>query len=444
MTISRTNYTDADTLGDVLGDGGDLDTDLTAVFGQCNDNEDDIAALDAEVIKDTGNQTVAGVKTFSSEPIISDLTASTAVVSSATKELVSSTVTVTELGYLANASSELQAQIDATVKDTGNQTVAGVKTFSSSPIVPTPTTDMQTSTKKYVDDNTDLVNDTAPTLGGNLDVDSNEIINVDKLGIGRTPYYVLDVLQDSGDAVMRIKAEDDPAYAAITLDSTNTAAYIMFKRNSVEQSRIAGTVNKLAFYTGSAAALAMDINSSQIVTFVNMPVTPSTAPTTDYQVANKKYVDDLRRAYVRLQDERAAGFFGGTFTQGAWQTRTLNRENYDGNSLCTLSSNTIVLTAGTYIVQGSAPAYAVDGHKARLYDTFNSNVLLIGTSEYADATNLVMTRSIISGHITVASDSIIELQHYCDATKTTDGFGIGSSGSGEDEIYSVLEFWRTT
>ncbi len=35
---------------------------------------------------------------------------------------------------------------------TGNETVAGIKTFSSSPIVPTPTTDMQASTKKYVDD----------------------------------------------------------------------------------------------------------------------------------------------------------------------------------------------------------------------------------------------------------------------------------------------------
>lgn len=33
-----------------------------------------------------------------------------------------------------------------------NQTVGGVKTFSSSPVVPTPTTDMQASTKKYVDD----------------------------------------------------------------------------------------------------------------------------------------------------------------------------------------------------------------------------------------------------------------------------------------------------
>ena len=35
---------------------------------------------------------------------------------------------------------------------TGDQTVAGVKTFSSSPIVPAPTTDLQAATKKYVDD----------------------------------------------------------------------------------------------------------------------------------------------------------------------------------------------------------------------------------------------------------------------------------------------------
>lgn len=36
---------------------------------------------------------------------------------------------------------------------TGDQTVAGVKTFSSSPLVPAPTTDLQAATKKYVDDN---------------------------------------------------------------------------------------------------------------------------------------------------------------------------------------------------------------------------------------------------------------------------------------------------
>ena len=40
------------------------------------------------------------------------------------------------------------------VNNTGDETIAGVKTFSSSPIVPTPTTDFQVATKKYVDDKT--------------------------------------------------------------------------------------------------------------------------------------------------------------------------------------------------------------------------------------------------------------------------------------------------
>jgi hypothetical protein len=53
----------------------------------------------------------------------------------------------------ADAIAALKADDNAVVKLTGDQTVAGVKTFSSSPVVPTPTTDMQAATKKYVDDN---------------------------------------------------------------------------------------------------------------------------------------------------------------------------------------------------------------------------------------------------------------------------------------------------
>lgn len=41
---------------------------------------------------------------------------------------------------------------DSTVGISGNETVAGIKTFSSSPIVPAPTTDLQAATKKYADD----------------------------------------------------------------------------------------------------------------------------------------------------------------------------------------------------------------------------------------------------------------------------------------------------
>lgn len=44
------------------------------------------------------------------------------------------------------------AKPSETVNLTGDQTVNGIKTFNSSPIVPTPTTNFQASTKKYVDD----------------------------------------------------------------------------------------------------------------------------------------------------------------------------------------------------------------------------------------------------------------------------------------------------
>jgi hypothetical protein len=45
------------------------------------------------------------------------------------------------------------------VMNTGNETVGGIKTFTSSPVVPTPTTDMQAATKKYVDDNAGGISD---------------------------------------------------------------------------------------------------------------------------------------------------------------------------------------------------------------------------------------------------------------------------------------------
>ena len=47
---------------------------------------------------------------------------------------------------------DLKADDNTVVKLTGNQIIAGIITFTSSPIVPTPTTDFQVATKKYVDD----------------------------------------------------------------------------------------------------------------------------------------------------------------------------------------------------------------------------------------------------------------------------------------------------
>lgn len=63
------------------------------------------------------------------------------------------------------------ADVNNAVLLTGNQTIAGIKTFSSSPIVPAPTTDLQAATKKYVDDNiTSPLDDL--TIGQEITIDS--------------------------------------------------------------------------------------------------------------------------------------------------------------------------------------------------------------------------------------------------------------------------------
>jgi hypothetical protein len=66
-------------------------------------------------------------------------------------------LTITSTTVVSNLNADTVDALHSTdiVQMTGNQTVAGIKTFSSSPVVPTPTTDMQTSTKKYVDDTAD-------------------------------------------------------------------------------------------------------------------------------------------------------------------------------------------------------------------------------------------------------------------------------------------------
>lgn len=76
---------------------------------------------------------------------------------------------------------DLKADDNTVVKLSSAQTIADVKTFSSSPIVPTPTTDYQSVTKKYVDDGNKLftislnfIDETVSTIKapGNMKINS--------------------------------------------------------------------------------------------------------------------------------------------------------------------------------------------------------------------------------------------------------------------------------
>lgn len=135
-------------------------------------------ATDTTVVHNTGTETVAGVKTFSSSPIVPTPTAGTqaanktyvdsitAPVTSVASKTGAVTLVKDDVG-LANVDNTsdlskpistatqtaLNAKADdsAVVHDTGDETIAGIKTFSSSPIVPTPGSATQAANKSYVD-----------------------------------------------------------------------------------------------------------------------------------------------------------------------------------------------------------------------------------------------------------------------------------------------------
>lgn len=148
--------------------------------------------------------------------------------------------------------------------------------------------------------------------------------------------------------------------------------------------------------------------------------------------------DGIYSAIVILLDKKSSGTHGGTFTSGSWQTRTINYEQSDADGICSLSSNQITLAAGTYDVWIRCPAYDVDGHQARLYNTTASALLLTGTNEYAWATDADVGGSVIVGRITVAAGQALEIQHRCETTKSGAGYGVALSFG--DEIYTIAMF----
>ena len=72
-----------------------------------------------------------------------------------TQQGANTTGIATNVTNITNLQSDMEDSLDNKVNLTGDETVAGVKTFSSFPITPgsAPTTDYQTANKKYVDDN---------------------------------------------------------------------------------------------------------------------------------------------------------------------------------------------------------------------------------------------------------------------------------------------------
>jgi hypothetical protein len=145
---------------------------------------------------------------------------------------------------------------------------------------------------------------------------------------------------------------------------------------------------------------------------------------------------------IVLNETSAVGTDGGTFTSGAWQTRTLNFSADDGGtSLTAFAANQFTLAAGSYRFYIEAPAFKVGKHCIRLYDVTNATALVSGTSEYSAAANDVQTWSRLFHRRTFAAPTQLRIEHQCETTRATDGFG-KASGYGTAEFWTAAIIWR--
>lgn len=154
---------------------------------------------------------------------------------------------------------------------------------------------------------------------------------------------------------------------------------------------------------------------------------------------------------VFISDRKTAGVDGGTFTSGAWRTRTNwgvasagNPGNYD--NLITIlggSNEQFRLVAGIWRFHITCPAFRVNEHKAMLYNVTDAEIVLQGTSEWsAVEANYAQTRSIIFGEAEIDGDTTFEVRHRCGTTRATDGFGKAANLDSEPEVFSTALITR--
>lgn len=147
----------------------------------------------------------------------------------------------------------------------------------------------------------------------------------------------------------------------------------------------------------------------------------------------------LQRMHV--QDVKAPGIDGGTFTSGAWRTRTLNTIRENTIAGASLSANTITLPAGRYLINGSAPACKVIRHKTWFQNVSDGVTAFEGTNEVSDFNYPSVTRSHFKGLIVLTAPKNFQVLHACEVTVANTGMGFSTVSLG-NEVYTDVEIIR--
>ncbi len=145
------------------------------------------------------------------------------------------------------------------------------------------------------------------------------------------------------------------------------------------------------------------------------------------KIATAAAIKTVLGSVMHIQDQKASGTSAGTFTAGAWQTRTLNTAVINTITGASLASNQITLPAGTYKINCTLPALSVDQHQARLQNITDGTTTLLSGCFRSWSSSADSTPADFFGIFTIASTKVFEVQHRCSVTRAADGFGTAAS-----------------
>lgn len=335
------------------------------------------ASATAPGVVNTSAQTLAGVKTFSSAPIISPLTANTAIVSDGSKALTSSVTTATEIGYVSGVTSSIQTQLN------GKQATLTPGSISTS------TTGVSVGSG------------TASTVGPNVTVNVQTASGSQPGLLSAADWTTFNGKQASGNYI-----------TALTGDVTATGP-----------GSVASTVAKIAGTTVSGTT------GSGNVVFSNSPAltTPTLGAATATSVNKVTITTPASGSTITVVDGKTltasntltfSGTDGSTVACGAGGTVL-----YNGGALGTPSSGTLSSCTGLPITGGTTGTLTIARGGTNSVTSLNNNrVMQSSGGAIVEAAAITASRALVSdsnGIPVASSTSTTQVQYLSAATGTT-------------------------
>ena len=153
------------------------------------------------------------------------------------------------------------------------------------------------------------------------------------------------------------------------------------------------------------------------------------------------FPEELFSSYAVIVDSKASTSGGGGFTSGAWRTRDLNLEIADPDGIVSISSNEFTLAAGSYLITWSCPHHQVTNCETRLYDVTGTAHVQSGSSGYSGTGANTQGRDMGAARVTPSGSNVYRIEHRCDVTNGTNGFGV-SVAYGETIIFTIVEIFK--